>query len=277
VSDDLDDLSMLDLFRMEAESHLQAVTAALLELETRPTAADQLELCMRSAHSLKGAARIVDLKPIVRIAHVMEDCFVAAQHGRVTLNRSHIDALLGATDLVKRIADTPEAEQRQWTNEQTSGIGECLASLAAVVGETPVSAPASPATVAPAPVPPPVSGPAAPVAAVAAPGAQTNRDASDRVIRVNAENLNRLLGLAGESLVHARWIEPFAASLLKLKRLHYETYRALDTLRDMVGDAAESPAQAAVQQAYRSMVESQQMLARRLAELETFGRRSLNV
>jgi len=35
---------------------------------------------MRAAHSLKGAARIVDLADGVRVAHAMEDCFVAAQH-----------------------------------------------------------------------------------------------------------------------------------------------------------------------------------------------------
>jgi two-component system, chemotaxis family, sensor histidine kinase and response regulator WspE len=267
MSDELDDLSMLDLFRMEAESHLQAVTAALIELETHPTAADKLELCMRSAHSLKGAARIVDLKPIVRIAHVMEDCFVAAQHGRVSLTRAHIDALLGATDLLKRIADTPETEQQQWTDERASGIADCLDSLVAFSSDASTAAPAPP------PAPTPVA--AAPVPPAAA--ASANRDAADRVLRVNADSLNRLLGLAGESLVHARWIEPFAASLLKLKRLHHDTYLALDALRDMMSGSGEGPAQAAVQHAYRTMIESQQLLSRRLGELEMFSRRSLNV
>jgi two-component system sensor histidine kinase and response regulator WspE len=269
MSDELDDVSMLDLFRMEAESHLQAVTAALLELETHPTAADQLELCMRSAHSLKGAARIVDLKPIVRIAHVMEDCFVAAQHGRMSLTRAHIDALLGATDLLKRVADTPEAEQQQWADERTSGIAACLDSLVAFSSDASVAAPAPP----PAPATTAVAAAAVPPAAAAS----TNREAADRVLRVNADSLNRLLGLAGESLVHARWIEPFAASLLKLKRLHHDTCLTLDALRDMLSGSGEGPAHAAVQHAYGTMLESQQLLSRRLGELEMFGRRSLNV
>ena len=37
---------------------------------------------------------------------------------------------------------------------------------------------------------------------------------SDRMLRVSAENLNRLLSLAGESLVESRWIKTFAESLL---------------------------------------------------------------
>ena len=46
--------------------------------------------------------------------------------------------------------------------------------------------------------------------------------ASDRVLRVSAENLNRLLSLAGESLVESRWVKPFAESLLRLKRLQHD-------------------------------------------------------
>ena len=46
-----------------------------------PGAPSQLEACMRAAHSLKGAARIVGLGVGVSVAHAMEDCFVAAQRG----------------------------------------------------------------------------------------------------------------------------------------------------------------------------------------------------
>src|SRR5207244_4104717 len=44
----------------------------------------------------------------------------------------------------------------------------------------------------------------------------------DRVLRLTAENLNRLLGLAGESLVVSRWLHPFADSMLRLKRRQSE-------------------------------------------------------
>ncbi len=76
---DLADLPMSELFRMEAASQTQALTAGLLELERSPGAPEQLEACMRAAHSLKGAARIVELSSGVTLAHAMEECFVAAQ------------------------------------------------------------------------------------------------------------------------------------------------------------------------------------------------------
>ena len=52
-------------------------------------------------------------------------------------------------------------------------------------------------------------------------------ESSERFLRVTADNLDRLLGLAGESLVESRWLKPFSESLLRLKRLQAETGRAL--------------------------------------------------
>ena len=92
------ELSMQELFRVEAENQTALLTSGLLELERAPAAPAQLESLMRAAHSLKGAARIVNLLPAVNIAHAMEDCFVAAQQGRLTLVQGHIDALLRGAD-----------------------------------------------------------------------------------------------------------------------------------------------------------------------------------
>ena len=55
------DASLLELFSLEAEAQTQVLSAGLLALERNPTQADQLESCMRAAHSLKGAARIVGI------------------------------------------------------------------------------------------------------------------------------------------------------------------------------------------------------------------------
>src|SRR6202167_3145310 len=109
-SQDLSQSSMLDLFRMEVDNQAQALTAGLLSLERDPTAADQLERCMRAAHSLKGAARIVGLSAGVSITHGMEDCFVAAQQGHIVLLQGHIDELLRGVDLLQQMAHTAEED-----------------------------------------------------------------------------------------------------------------------------------------------------------------------
>src|SRR4029077_2488205 len=101
------------------------------------------------------------------------------------------------------------------------------------------------------------------------------RRASDRVLRVSAENLNRLLSLAGESLVESRWVKPFAESLLRLKRLQRDLTRTLDLVRDAQADRApDDPAQIALANARRRVVENEQFLGLRLTELEMFDRRS---
>ncbi|AKC68963.1 hybrid sensor histidine kinase/response regulator [Pandoraea oxalativorans] len=107
MSDDLQNATLLDLFRMETETQAQVLGDGLLALERAPTDAARLEACMRAAHSLKGAARIVGVEAGVSLAHVLEDAFVAAQHGALVLNVSIIDRLLQGVDLLMRLANPP--------------------------------------------------------------------------------------------------------------------------------------------------------------------------
>ena len=101
MSDDLSGFSLMDLFRSEAEGQTALLSAGLLALEGAATpSARPLEPLMRAAHSLKGAARIVGLDAAVRVAHAMEDCFVAAQQGELALGPAHVDVLLRAVDLL---------------------------------------------------------------------------------------------------------------------------------------------------------------------------------
>ncbi|WP_352723725.1 Hpt domain-containing protein [Mesorhizobium sp. C264A] len=110
TDEDFSQVSMLSLFQAELEMQSRALTSGLLALERDPIAADALEACMRAAHSLKGAARIIDLMPAVKVANAMEDCLVAAQRGHLRVRREHIDALLQGSDLLKLIASGSSSE-----------------------------------------------------------------------------------------------------------------------------------------------------------------------
>jgi two-component system, chemotaxis family, sensor histidine kinase and response regulator WspE len=100
-------------------------------------------------------------------------------------------------------------------------------------------------------------------------------DTSDRALRVTVDNLNRLLGLAGESLVETRWIKPFGESLLRLKRLQSESARALDKLRDALAQQTlDARAESAMSDAQRRMSECQRLLTERLGEIDTADRQS---
>ena len=66
---DLSELSMVELFRLEVENQSLVFTENLLGLEQNPTDAGRLGALMRAAHSLKGAARMVDNDAAVSVAH----------------------------------------------------------------------------------------------------------------------------------------------------------------------------------------------------------------
>ena len=105
TDDDMSRQSLLALFSEEAQMQTRVLSDGLLTLERASADASALEACMRAAHSLKGAARIIGLQDGVDIANAMEECFVAAQHGALALTAVHIDALLRGVDLLLRVAD----------------------------------------------------------------------------------------------------------------------------------------------------------------------------
>ena len=124
--DQMRDASLLELFSLEAEAQVQVLSAGLLALERDPTQADYLESCMRAAHSLKGAARIVGVDAGVSVAHVMEDCLVSAQERRLVLGAEHIDALLQGTDLLTRIATPGNSGGFPDSDSDVGGMGRLL-------------------------------------------------------------------------------------------------------------------------------------------------------
>ncbi|WP_246792624.1 hybrid sensor histidine kinase/response regulator [Burkholderia perseverans] len=107
--DDLSRQSLLELYQEETQTQTEALSRQLLALEHGAQDAAAFEACMRAAHSLKGAARIVGVPQGVAIAGRMEDCFVGAQRGERVLGASHIDALLMGVDLLVRVGDPRSA------------------------------------------------------------------------------------------------------------------------------------------------------------------------
>jgi two-component system sensor histidine kinase and response regulator WspE len=268
---DLSQISMLDLFRMEVDSQAQSLTAGLLALERDPKAADHLECCMRAAHSLKGAARIVGLSAGVSITHAMEDCFVAAQQGLLVLQQEHIDELLRGVDLLQQMARTAEKDMGRWEAQKLAQVGAFVDALSRVAVSRPPTGEIGAARA-------DTARPRDDGRPVTLGGEETLDAGQGAVLKVTAENLNRLLGLAGESLVESRSFKSFADSLLRLKRSQYDLQRALDRLREQLSQQRLSDkAQAALAEAQQHALECQQFLAQRLVEMDTFDRRAAHL
>ena len=100
-------------------------------------------------------------------------------------------------------------------------------------------------------------------------------EAPERVVRLTAENLNRLLALAGESLVDSRWLGPFAQSLQRLKRHQMELEQQLDSLRLALEEQGLAErTNAYFVELFRQMGDGKQFLGDRMQELDLFDRRS---
>ncbi|WP_201195348.1 hybrid sensor histidine kinase/response regulator [Pseudomonas fluorescens] len=276
------DASLLELFGLEAEAQTQVLSAGLLALERNPTQADQLESCMRAAHSLKGAARIVGVDAGVSVAHVMEDCLVSAQEGRLYLRPEHIDALLQGTDLLMRIATPNHAPTPADIDGYVALMARLLDPLAAFA---PFGTPAVPPMAEPqAPVAEPVE-PVEPVVAEVEPVSATptepvsaprkskrTTENGERVLRVTAERLNSLLDLSSKSLVETLRLKPHLATMQRVKRIQNNGLRALDNLNIHLKDQDLSlEAREALEDARRLLAESQQLLVEKNAELDEFA------
>ena len=251
MSGDLSGFSLMELFRMEAESHTATLSAGLVALEGGSAAPETIEPLMRAAHSLKGAARIVGLDAAVRVAHAMEDAFVAAQKGQLVLRPEHVDILLRGVDFLVQIAQLGEAELPAWQADHAAEVDALVADLAAVKegrveAKPALAAPSSQPPVEPAAaVEPPAAEDAGladgPTAAAAPPraarGAEPTRDPDrdrehDRVVRVTAESLTRLMGLAGEALVQSHRLRPMVDALWRLRERQIAADGDLQVLED---------------------------------------------
>ncbi|KWK39299.1 hybrid sensor histidine kinase/response regulator [Burkholderia stagnalis] len=285
VDDDLARTPLLDLFREEAQTQAQALASGLLTLEHAPADAAALEACMRAAHSLKGAARIIDLPDGVDVAHAMEECFVAAQRGMLTLTPAHIDELLRGVDLLLRVGETDPA-----TAVARADIDALLARLSAP--EPAAAAAAHPVPEAPAVAPEPEPEPAPPRAPAPPPPAHAHTDTPpaapsasppearhdpQRMLRVRAEQLDRLLSLSGESLVESHWLKPFTGSILRIKRMQRDVSRALDVLVETLAERVDPAALAALNDVRQGLGNLQLQLGARIDELDRFDRRSTHL
>ncbi|WP_027794805.1 hybrid sensor histidine kinase/response regulator [Paraburkholderia acidipaludis] len=270
MSDDaLSRRSLLDLFREEAQTQTRTLSAGLLALEAAPADPETLESCMRATHSLKGAARIVGLPEAVEVASVMEDCFVAAQRGELRIDAARIDALLVGIDLLLAAGDADAPPLARDAVE--AFVARLNGTAAPEVAAAEVQA-APVASAAPEPLLP-----AASTAAEAEPASARERAASSadgqRMLRVRAGTLDRLVGLAGETLVESRRMRPFADSLLRVRYAQGDLLGAIGQFQDRHIDTLGTEARVALAEIRASLAALHGQLAERFDELDRIERR----
>ncbi len=217
---------LLATFRIEAGEHVDAMSSGLLELEQSPPEArrrELVEIVYREAHSLKGAARSVNLAEIELLCQAMEGLLAVVKREEVPLSPPLCDLLLESLDTVNALL-SGSGQEDQADRQKQFALRERLVSAARAETPAEVSArPASvPGTLAEPPPPPPRRRvednsprvPAPPVAGPVVPGADT--------IRIPKHKLDALL-LQVEELISVKLIA--RRHLAEIRQLRDDTGR----------------------------------------------------
>src|SRR3989442_8458790 len=126
---------LMATFLEELEEHVRALNADLLVLEKGPADADRAErltTLFRTAHSLKGAARSVNVALIETACHRLEAVLAAARDDCLPLDSGLFSLLFATADAIQ------EAGKRLRQGHDLAGapLGALLARLEAAVARS---------------------------------------------------------------------------------------------------------------------------------------------
>lgn len=134
---------LLATFKIEAQEHINAISSGLIELEKEEAVAadsgagrkkltEVIETIFREVHSLKGAARAVNMTETETICQSLESVFAALKRSEVTLSRDLFDILHKAVDFLGKlvlVAGTEQAASEGFFGDERSRISELIRDL----------------------------------------------------------------------------------------------------------------------------------------------------
>lgn len=264
---------LFQIFTEDAENHLAVLSDNLLQIEKAPKAGVLLESSMRAVHSLKGAARIIELHDIVTLTHCMEDIFIAAQEGGLTLTPDHIDALFAAADLIRDLIKQEEAAAPQWFVQHAQRLTSLAEQLHRI---------ATPRTPPPFLIPTEETGAEEAHKEPALPVDQRRQTPDptdgDRYLRVSAQGMSRILALASEAMIESRWLPTITTTISRVKRQQDEAWYALEKTRALLqGSGIPVALDSGLADIAAKLKRSQDFLGHQLVELTEHSTHSVNI
>ncbi len=123
---------LLNDFKIEAAEHLQAIVAGLLKLEKMPGAEatqELVELVFREFHSMKGAARAVNLIQIEQLCMSMEAVFQEVKNKKTTLQPGMFDLFYQVTDSLQTLVDEIDTAKNSISQNTITKLANDIDSL----------------------------------------------------------------------------------------------------------------------------------------------------
>ncbi|MBM7113248.1 chemotaxis protein CheA [Archangium primigenium] len=144
----------LGLFLSEASEHLEGLGRDLVQLE-REGAPAVVDSMFRHAHSVKGMASSMGFESIAVLAHRVEDLVDAIRQDPSRLERTLVDLLLSATDVmmaqVRCVADNKPPE------DASALLGQLAEKVSRLTGQAPTATRVLPRMASESPAPPPAA------------------------------------------------------------------------------------------------------------------------
>ena len=286
---------MLDLMKSELARLLVDLQASVETFNGDPKKIGNM---VENVRECRGCGLLVEATQVVELATAMEN----ALQGMIEDPGSWQKVQPWLRDAAKLLDETGRAYGEgfaSWTQSQESRAatifqaGRLLATPAQGGSETPKSTtPVEAPKQAPVPVQPaengkretkpapqkPEKNPHAPVPAAKRETKETVSEGaqSERIVRINAQALEKLMGLAGESLLEARWLQAFAQSLQRLRRQQSILQDEMDEILGALGkDRVDLDRLRETLQGYRQKFVGQgELLVERVTSFEEHARQS---
>ena len=114
-------------FSEEAGEHITKINSFLLEFEKDPSNLDLLNQVFRSAHTIKGSSKILQLNNISEVAHKLEDVLDAVRSKKISPSNDLFSILFRSVDLISEMVKKTVAGQIDVQDEK--GVGNELEGL----------------------------------------------------------------------------------------------------------------------------------------------------
>ncbi len=87
-----------EIFRLEAEEHLQTISTYVAALEKEPTNREFIQGIRRATHTLKGAAAMMGFRAIAELSHVSEDLLDNIMEGKTPASSDALSIILDTAE-----------------------------------------------------------------------------------------------------------------------------------------------------------------------------------
>src|SRR6266480_1174770 len=87
-----------EIFRLEAEEHLQTIIMHVAALEKSPTNREIIQGISRATHTLKGATGMMGFRAIADLSHIFEDLLDSIMEGTTTISSAVLSLILDTSE-----------------------------------------------------------------------------------------------------------------------------------------------------------------------------------